>query len=150
MLFVFMIAIMCNMHMGFALNYSQKELRQNYNYPLYSNNSCNATASNFTNCENSHTFPVHIDGKCYASDLKKGCYFVYNCICNGTVNGYQFKGYYNDQCEGPDVAIHTVAVDKCQPDHTACDGPNDPPDGYFINFTTVQFQICCPQCNNMT
>eukprot|EP01084_Bolivina_argentea_P284076 486725_1 len=119
-------------------------------YPTYSNASCNATASTYTDCSNSHNFAVHLDGKCYPSDVKKGCYFVYNCICNGTTNGYQFKGYWNDQCSGEEVAIHTVPINTCQADHSACDKPNDPPDGYFVDFATDQFLICCPQCKNVT
>ena len=115
----------------------------------YSNGSCNATFSHNSTCNNSHPFAVNINGTCEPSDVKPGCWFIYNCICNGTVNGYQFQGYENKNCEGRVVATHTLPIDTCTPDHSACDGPNAPIDGYAY-LSTDQFKLCCPECNNVT
>ena len=78
-----------------------------------------------------------------------GCWFIYNCICNGTVSGYQFTGYKDDKCAGNEVAIHTLPIETCHPDHSACDGPNTPIDGY-VYLSTDQFELCCPHCVNAT
>ena len=59
------------------------------------------------------------------------------------------KGYLNDKCTGKEVAIHTLPINTCHPDHSACDGPNDPIDGYaYLPYN--QFMLCCPDCKNVT
>ena len=141
MLFLFSL-IWINISFGYNIN---------YNIPRYSNGSCNATASTNNTCANAHNFAVYINGTCEPSDVSQNCWFIYNCICNGTVNGYQFKGYKNDKCLGESVALHTLPIDTCTADHGACDGSNTPFDGYYAYFTRNEFLKCCPECaNNVT
>ena len=114
------------------------------------NGLCNATASTNKTCANSHPFSVNINGGCQASDVDNNCWFVYNCICNGTVNGYQFRGYKDPECKGPVQALNTLPINTCHPDHGACDNSNGPSDGYFAYLDTAQFLLCCPMCKNVT
>ena len=111
---------------------------------------CNATASFNETCADSHPFSVNINGGCQASDVDQGCWFIYNCICNGTTNGYQFRGFKDKECKGPVQAIHTLPIDTCQKDYGACDGSNVPFDGYYAYLDTSQFLLCCPMCSNVT
>ena len=115
--------------------------------------SCNVTFSNNQFCFNSNPFVARIDGGCVPSTGAPDCWFILNCVCNDdgndSFNGLQFRGFENDECVGPYVAIHSLPVDICNGDHNACDSPNDPVIGYTF-LSSYQHQLCCPQCYNTT